>query len=104
MMESTDRRKAIRLCRRSVPIRVGLELSAGTNVAAKAASLIKASCCRAPRLSRGAATDRSHGRKAVVRVSFKKGAPEGRKIREKSDAFRATSWTAEAMNAGRLAS
>ena len=36
-------------------------MSVGTNVAAIAASL----------LSRGAATDRSHGRKAVVRVSFR---------------------------------
>src|SRR5262245_32302057 len=46
---------------RSVQIRLGLELSAGTDVAAKAAAL----------LSRGAATDRSHGRKAVGQVSFR---------------------------------
>jgi hypothetical protein len=54
-------------------IGVGLELSAGTNVGAKAASLIKASRYRdrASRLSRGAATDHSHGRKGVDQVPFK---------------------------------
>src|SRR5262249_9769420 len=49
-----------------------LKMSPGTNVAAIAASLIKASRCRAraPRLSRGAATDLSHGRKPVGRCRF----------------------------------
>jgi hypothetical protein len=46
---------------RTVQMRIGVELSVETNIAAKAASL----------LSRGAATDRSHGRKAVVGVSFR---------------------------------
>ena len=47
-------------------------LVVGTNVAAIAVSLIKASRyrARASRLSRGAATDLSHGRKPVGRCRF----------------------------------
>jgi hypothetical protein len=59
------------------------------NVAAIAASLIKASRyrTRASRLSRGAAADHSHGRQPGASPwsgVVSNGAPEGRKIREKS--------------------
>src|SRR5215475_12452918 len=68
-------------------------MSPGTNVAAKAASLIKASRyrARASRLSRGAATDFSHGCKPVGRCRFEwspVGAKESQEICRPSGAYR----------------
>src|SRR5262245_25746416 len=64
-----------------------------TNVATIAASLIKASRCRAraPRLSRRAATDLSHGRKPVGRCRFEwspVGAKESHEICRPYGAYR----------------